>query len=63
MATKDSRALLRSAQWCLQKLRDCRDPDLAAELRFLAAMLLRQTQARLTERRLRRRFAAVKAAA
>jgi hypothetical protein len=63
MATKDSRALLRSAQWCFQKLRDCRDPDLAAELRFLAGILLRQAQARLTERRVRRSFASIKAAA
>ncbi len=63
MSATNSRALERSAHWCFQKLRDCRDPDLAAELRFLATSLLRRARATLAEARAARRRLAAKIAA
>jgi DNA-binding TFAR19-related protein (PDSD5 family) len=49
------RSVLRSAHWCFEKLRTCTDPQLAAELQFLARSLVRQARARLARMRMNRR--------
>lgn len=45
------RSAMRSAHWCFQKLRTCTDPQLAAELQFLARSLIRQARAKLAQMR------------
>ena len=51
----DPRSAMRSAHWCFQKLRSCTDPQLAAELRFLAQSLMRQARAKLARMRAARK--------
>ena len=47
----DPTTKMRSAHWCFQALKSCKDPQLAAELQFLAQSLLRQARAKLAEAR------------
>ena len=58
------RTAFRSAHWCFQKLRTCTDPQMAAELQFLAQSLIRQARAKLARMRAgRKAVAALKQAA
>ncbi len=60
----DPGSAMRSAHWCFRTLRTCTDPQLAAELLFLAQSLLRQARAKLARMRAgRKALAALKQAA
>ena len=47
--------MMRSAHWCFQALKSCKDPQLAAELQFLAQSLIRQARAKLAQARVARK--------
>ena len=49
------RSATRSAHWCFRTLRTCTDPQLAAELRFLARSLVRQAREKLARMRAARK--------
>jgi hypothetical protein len=51
----DPHSAMRSAHWCFRALRSCTDPELAAELRFMARTLLARAREKLLRMRTRRK--------